>query len=165
MNFEPTLTAQEFKTIHNALCDLDNLCQTLEEVLNSELLLKLVVARNNIRKSLENAYTQENEVFDKKSNHFQSVQQELGLHANWSIYNEVNNLADRHPFEGADRVVYENHWGGKSVSCGIIGSTWTSLYVAANACIRDSGDDHHVFIECFRTANDDPHTLILSTGS
>ena len=165
MNCAPTLTAEEFKTIHNSLCELDNLCQHLEEVLKPELLLKLVVARNNIRKSLENAYTQDNEVFDNKYKHFQSVQQELGLYAKWSIYNEVNNLSDRHPYEGADRVVYENHWGGKSVSCSINGATWAALYVAANACIRDSEDNHHVFIEAFRPANDDPRTLILSTGS
>jgi hypothetical protein len=82
----------------------------------------------------------------------------------WSIF-EVSNLSDRHPFEGADRVVYKDHWGNKTVSCSINGLTWAALYIAANACIRDSGDGHHIYIEQFKPAKDDPRTLILSTGS
>jgi hypothetical protein len=51
------------------------------------------------------------------------------------------------------------------VSCSINGATWAALWVAANACIRDSGDDHHIFIEDFRPDPEDARTLLLSTGS
>jgi hypothetical protein len=62
-------------------------------------------------------------------------------------------------------VVYRNHWGKNPVSCSINGATWAALWVAANACIRDSGDDHHIFIEDFRPDPEDARTLLLSTGS
>ena len=165
MNCAPTLSAEEFRTIHNAVCDLDRLVSRLEDVLKPELYQRLVEARNNIRTGLAGAYKQDDDAFSRKSRHYDSVKQELGVeHSEWSIY-EVDNLSDRHPYEGADRVVYRNHWGSEPVSASIQGLTWAALWVAANACIRDSGDDHHVYIESFEPDAEDPRTLVLSTGS
>lgn len=164
MNCSPTLTAEEFKTVHNALCDLDSVCRNLEDILKPELYIKLVKARDNIRKGLAGAYEQDDRAFSKKSRHYEGIQSELGLRSIWSAY-EVDDLGDRHPFEGADRVVYKNHWGEKPVQASINGLTWAALYVAADACIRDSGDNHHVFVEDFVVDKEDPRTLILQTGS
>lgn len=165
MNCSPTLTAEEFKTIHNALWELDRVTEQLEDILKPELFTKLSRAGAAIRKGLESAYEQDDQAYRTKSDHFDAVQAELGLTSNWSIY-EVDNLSDRHPYEGADRVVYTNHWGElRDVSCSINGLTWAALWRAADACIRDSGDEHHVFIEGFRVDEEDPRTLILFTGS
>lgn len=153
MNCNPTLTADEFKTIHNTLWAMEY------DGMDSK------TAAEKIRKALAGAYQQDHAAFDRKGQHYTNVKAELGIRgSDWSIY-EVDNLSDRHPFEGADRVVYTTHWGEKPVSCSINGLTWAALWVAANACIRDSGDDHHTFIEAFRPSKDDPRTLILSTGS
>lgn len=165
MNVSPTLTVEEFKTIHNALCDLDNITRQLEDVLKPELYTKLARAGTTIRDGLAGAYDQDDKAFTRKSRHYDEVKAELGLkNSEWSIY-EVDNLSDRHPFEGADRILYKDHWGEKPVSRSINGMTWAALWVAANAVIRDSEDEHHVFIERFRPSKDDPKTLILSTGS
>lgn len=150
MNCDVTLKAQEFKVLHNALCALDRLH-------NDEVNEQVEI----IRAALRGAYDQDNDAFDRKYVHYNRVRQELGLDAIWSIY-EVDNLSDRFPYEGVTRVVYKEFANGKGVSCNINGSTWAALFVAANACIRDSGDDHHVFIENFKQFGD---TLVLTTGS
>lgn len=106
----------------------------------------------------------DNKTFDERYDHYAAVAKDLRLKSVWSDY-KVKDLNDPHPFRGVDRVVYADHWGRKPVSCAINGLTWAALYVAADACIRDSGDDHHVFIEQFRVRKDDPTALILSTGS
>ena len=166
MNCAPTLTAEEFKTIHNALCALEGVTQQLEDILKPELYVKLAKAARNIREGLAGAYEQDDRAYSRKSRHYDAVKSELGLkNSEWSVF-EADNLSDRHPFEGADRVVYKDHWGEDGpVQCSINGLTWAALWVAADACIRDSGDQHHVFIEQFRVSKDDPRTLILSTGS
>lgn len=165
MNCSPTLTAEEFKTVHNALWELDCVTRTLEDVLKPELYTKLARAASTIREGLAGAYEQDNQAFSRKSRHFDEVKAELGLrNSEWSIY-EVDNMSDRHPFEGATKVVYKDHWGDEPVECTVNGATWAALFVAADACIRDSGDGHHAFIERFRPSKDDPKTLILSTGS
>lgn len=165
MNCSPTITAEEFKTIHNAVCNLDSICHQLEDILKPELYLKLVKARNSIRDGLAGAYEQDHEAFSRKSRHYDEVKAQLGLkNSEWSEY-DVDNMSDGHPFTGAERVVYKNHWGNGPASSSINGSTWAALWVAADACIRDSGDEHHVYIEQFRVSKDDPHTLYLVTGS
>ena len=165
MNVSPTLTADEFKTVHNALCEMRSVYEILTGVVREPITDKLSKAIREMEKGLASAYEQDDAAFSRKSNHFDDVKAQLGMdHSEWSLY-EVDNLSDRHPFEGADRVVYEDHWGDKPVSCSVNGLTWAALWIAANACIRDSGDQHHVYIECFRPSKDDPRTLILSTGS
>lgn len=164
MNCAPTLTADEFRTIHNAVCQLDFMVEKLVHG-NVHEGQKLAEIAQALRQGLQGAYAQDHAASDRKYDHYRKVAQELGLsHSTWSVY-EVDNMADRHPFEGADRVVYKDHWGDQPVSCSINGLTWAALYVAANACVRDSGDGHHAFIEAFRPSKADPRTLILSTGS
>lgn len=165
MNCNPTLTAEEFKTVHNGLCELRSVYEAIHSIVREPVSDKLARAIREIEAGLTNAYEQDDKAFETKSEHYDDVRSQLGLdNSIWSIH-EVNNLTDRHPFEGADRVVYKDHWGSTPVSCSINGMTWSALYIAANACIRDSGDQHHIFIEQFSTAKDDPRTLILQTGS
>ena len=99
--------------------------------------------------------------FDQQYKVYDQVRNDLGLTAIWSIY-EVADLSERHPYAGAEYVTYKDHWGNGIVTQAINGLTWAALYVAANACIRDSGDDHHVFIEGFKQRG---NTLVLTTGS
>ena len=149
MNCSPTLTAEEFKTIHNTLWAMQY--DGMDAVTGAE----------KIREALKGAYEQDNNAFELKSDHYEKVQQDLGLSAIWSMF-EVEDLGARHPFEGAQTLVYSEHWGVKAMRVPINGLTWAALYVAANAAIRDSGDDHHMFIEHFTQNGDE---LILSTGS
>jgi len=85
------------------------------------------------------------------------------LFATWSMY-EVDNLSDRHSFEGVTKLVYRAYGSGDH-EVAINGSTYAALYVAANALIRDSEDEHHSFIEGFTQSSIDPTILFLSTGS
>ena len=162
MNCSPTITAEEFKNIHNGLCDLSSVIERLEEVLSPSLYALLVSAKTQISTGMVGAYDQEDRVYNTNREHYEQIQKDLGLMDSiWSMYG-VSDLNARHPFNGAQEVVYRNHWGEKNVYVQINGSTWAALYVAANAAIRDSGDDHHVFIEDFTRSGD---SLILSTGS
>lgn len=160
MNCDVTLKANDFKTLHNGLCELDRMVGKLLQgnVYEGQKLEQVAQA---LRNSLQDAYAQERNDFDRKSDHYSQVKEELGLRSIWSIY-EVDNLSERFPFEGVTRVVYKDHWGDSPVATQINGSTWAALYVAADACIRDSGDEHHVFIEQFKQFGD---TLVLTTGS
>lgn len=152
MNCNPTLTAEEFKTIHNTLCAMEY--QGMDAK----------TAAEKIREALAGAYAQESKAFSTKSDHFDQVKQDLGLDAIWSIY-EVDNLSERHPFKGATHVVYKDHWGKGDVVIPINGSTYAALYVAGNAAIRHSGDVHHVFIEQFKQSSINPEILFMTTGS
>lgn len=165
MNVNPTLTVEEFRSVHNGLCDLRAACERLEDVLAPHLYNLLLQARDQIRDGLQGAYDQDERDFVAKQKHYDQVKKELGItDSAWSDFS-VENMSDRHPFEGADRVVYRSHWGPKPVSSSINGLSWSALWRAADACIRDSGDSHHIFIEAITPDPEDPRTLLLSTGS
>lgn len=156
MNCDVTVKAKDFTKIHNALWELQyNKGDVSEQV-------------EVIRNALKDAYEQERLAFERKSNHYSQVSTELGLNTVWSIY-EVDNLSERHPFEGVKTVTYKDHWGttedGEEIGPVVVpvnGNTWAALYVAGNAAIRDSGDSHHVFIEQFTKVG---NTLVMTTGS
>ena len=152
MNCNPTITAESFKTIHNALCSLDGI--------ENETVAKLV---EEMRGALAGAYEQDNSAFEIKMDYFERVREELGLSTSWSMY-EVDNLSNSHPFEGVTKVIYRAYGSGDH-EVAINGGTWAALYVAADTLIRDSGDEHHSFIEGFTQSSIDPTILFLSTGS
>lgn len=165
MNCSPTLTEYEFKDLHNALCDLRSIRSDMEHSMVKIDRVEDVIAQ--FEQALSGAYKQDNDAERADGRRrleairSRAVREGLGLTAIWSIY-EVDNLSESHPFGDVTTVTYKTHWGPKPVVKGIAGTSWAALYVAANACIRDSGDDHHVFIEGFEIHGD---TLVLSTGS
>lgn len=164
MNTDITISFTEFKNINNGLCDLDEVTRQLEDVLNAELYKKLAGAASEIRRGLRSAYEQDRKAHEQKCDHYNRIQDELGLKAIWSVY-EVDNLSDPHPFKGVENLLYKDHWGIKPITKKINGLTWAALYVAADAAIRDSDDSHHIFIESFLPAKNDSKTLIMLTGS
>jgi len=150
MYTDVTLKADDFKTIHNALWQLQY---------NSGDLTEQVEA---IREALKECYAQDREAANRLYAHYESVRKDLGLTARWSI-TDVKDLSESHPYKNARTVTYKDHWGdNRDVVVPVNGLTWAALYVAANAAIRDSGDDHHAFIEAFKQDGD---TLMLVTGS
>jgi hypothetical protein len=163
MNCNPTLTAQEFKNVHNGMCELASIIGQLEDTIHPLLLKKLLKAQTQIADGLKGAYEQDDKAFDTKHTHYESVREDLGLDAVWSMY-EVDNLNDRHPYVGAKQVVYKEYNSGKDIVVEINGLTYAALFVAANAAIARA-DTHHSYIEQFQQSSINPEILFLSTGS
>lgn len=153
MNCNPTLTAEEFKVIHNTLWDLEY--RGLDGKVGAE----------RIRAALKGAYEQDNQAFDQKHAQYRHWQEHHGLKSIWSLY-QVESMTQLHDYGDAEYVVYDEHWGnGGEVVRRIEGHDWLSLYRAADSAIRASGDTHHCFIEAFTPIEDKPGHLRLHTGS
>ena len=154
-----TLTAEEFRTIHNALCDLDSIKNALEDVVHPNLYKKLATVITDIRKKgLRGAYDQESEIFNRNRIHYSNVRKEYNLRNEWSIY-EINDLFQQHSFPGATRVRYLSDDG--ELFADIEGNTWVDLYCAADKIVRE----HYTFIEGFHPRKKDPQTLDIVVGS
>jgi hypothetical protein len=159
-----TLKGKDFTLLHNSLCELRTVQQQLSGVISDTLAERLQRVVRDFEDSLDDAYAQDNTAFDRKHDHYRTVQQQLGLKTIWSLY-EVPDLAAEHPYTAAREICYRDHWGKEAVYETIPGDTWAALYTAADRCIRRSGDDHHVFIEAFEPVANQPHQLRLTTGS
>ncbi len=164
MNCSPVLTADEFKTVHNTLCELRSVQQQLTGVINDRLAEQLQAVVRGFELGLKGAYDQDNRAFEDLSEHYEAVRQGAQLRSIWSIYS-VRDLSQPHPYKDAAEICYRDHWGDQPVYETIPGPTWADLYAAADRCIQRSGDGHHIFIESFQPVAEQPHQLRLTTGS
>jgi hypothetical protein len=160
MNCNPTLTAEEFKTIHNALCEIRSVYGSLAGVVREEITTRLEKAIADMEKGLANAYKQDDAVFENRHEYYINVQTECKLKSVWSIF-EVADLYTPHFYPGATKIKY----GDQYTHIGVPGAQWIDLYIAANDAIETSGDKHHIFIEAFTPIAEEPGVLRLVTGS
>ena len=162
MNCDVTISADDFKTIHNALYELRCLQDRMQtSMIKIEDLEKI---EQTMRDALADAYDQDNNSFATKMDHYEEAKIVLGLKSTWSIF-EVDCLQGPHPYTGATQVMYKDHWGKEPVIAAIEGPLWVDLYRAADRCIQASGDAHHCFIEQFIVEEQSPGQLRLATGS
>lgn len=167
MNCAPTLTAEEFKTVHNALCELREIEMRLNTVLSADMVDRLHRVVKSFESGLTSAYAQDNAEFDSKMDYFSGFKAENGLQSIWSLFElPVHGFLQNHPYPSDAFVVYRDHWGdGPALTkhYPVMGPTWGDVYRAADLAIKESGDGHHCFIEGFRVKNG--NELHMYTGS
>ena len=74
----------------------------------------------------------------KEANHFVSM---------WSLYDGINDIEEFSPYKGRTMVYADNFGEPVEVTLPEGDLTWLDLWRAADKCIKQSGDAHHVFIE------------------
>lgn len=159
-----TLRAEDFRTVHNTLCDLRSVVGDMERSLVKVERLEQIIA--GFEQGLADAYRQDHSAFESKHDYYREYQRGHNLRAIWSVFElPVGGFNQVDPFKDAIQLAYTDHWGDEPVFEEIKGPTWGDLYRAADAAIRRSGDDHHCFIESFRINPKEPTQLILGTGS
>jgi hypothetical protein len=159
------LRGEDFKTVHNTLCELRSVQQRLTGVISNELADHLHMVVKGFDAGLANAYEQEHSVFNSKMKYYDSFKTENKLRSTWSIYElPIHGFLEDHPYPSDAFVIYTQHWGeNENKHYPVQGASWGDLYRAADLAIRNSGDDHHCFIERFSLKNG--NELHLSTGS
>jgi len=150
-----TLRGEDFKIIHNTLCDLRNLVSRMEQSMIKTQEFDRII--EGFEMGLKNAYDQDENGFDRKMDYYREFQRQNGLGTIWSIYDlPAHGFLSDHPFPSDAFVVYHGH------HVPVSGSTWGDVYRAADRCIELSGDEHHIFIEHFEQVGNE---LRLVTGS
>lgn len=164
MNCSPTLTAEEFKTVHNTLCELREIEMRLNEVLSADMVARLHRVVKGFESGLAGAYAQDTAEFDSKMDYFSEFKAENGLTSIWSLFElPVHCFLQNHPYPSDSFIVYTQHWGEGRKHYPVLGPTWGDVYRAADLAIRESGDSHHIFIEGFKVKNG--NELHMYTGS
>jgi hypothetical protein len=157
------LKGSDFTRVHNTLCELRSVEQELTGIIGERILERLHRTIKGFEAGLADAYEQDNRAFTRKNDLYDEIRTAEKFQSIWSIY-EVDDLDALHPFGDVAQVGYTEHWGKPTFS-EIKGPTWRDLWRAADHCIRNSGDDHHIFIERFRHNELEPAQLLLQTGS
>ena len=150
-----TLRGEDFKTIHNTLCDLRSLALRMEQSMIKVEEVERIISQ--FERGLEDAYAQDSESFDDKMDYYKAFADQNDLDSIWSVYElPVHGFLKPHPYPSDAFVVY-----GKG-HVPVLGPTWGDVYRAADCAIRNSGDLHHCFIEGFEVKGNELH---MYTGS
>jgi hypothetical protein len=150
-----TLRGEDFKIIHNTLCDLRNLVSRMEQSMIKTSEFDRII--EGFQMGLKDAYEQDTSSFDSKMDYFDSFKTDNRLAAIWSIYElPIHGFLFDHPFPSDAFVVYQGH------HVPVSGPIWGDVYRAADRAIELSGDLHHIFIEHFEQVGNE---LRLTTGS
>lgn len=156
------LTAEEFKSVHNGMCELRYQIENLLPFINEKLAQSLSKGLKSIETGLAGAYQKDEDEFDRRSAHYDEVCNKHNFKSIWSMH-EVEDLNADHIYPNATHVMYDA--GGATNSVPINGKTWVSLWRAADTLIKISGDNHHIFVEDFIQIQGVDTILQLSTGS
>jgi hypothetical protein len=164
MNCSPTLSADDFKNVHNGKCELHGILQSLEGVAHPKLVERLEKAIELINIGLKSAYDQDDAAYQSASSHAEEVGAEIGAKSIWSMY-EIKDLRTPTPFKNHTILSYQGMGDTGEVKVRIEGPLWSDLWKAADEAIIRSGDGHHIFIEDFTQSKTRDFELCLSTGS
>ncbi len=157
-----TISQKEVDAIQSVYIDLTRLMSQMEGVVHPSIVKSLNDMSTKLQEVCAPWMQKEEALEEEKMQRYEQMRKTLGALSIWSA-NEVINFNAPIPFEGANKVVYKNHWGSAPVEVALpYSATWEQLYLAADACIKQSGDAHHIFIESFKQQGD---TLELHTGS
>lgn len=164
------LTPEEFRNVHNALCDLNQIAQKLAPVAG-DMAGEMNQAIQTIREQFAGAYRAEDELFETRNDHYHNWGHRNHLRDSiWSMYEVADLDSDSHLLapDQPKLIVYRSHWG-KNPSVTRIDpevTNWGYLWIVAEALIRASGDRHHVYVEGFHVTEwlGEP-ALELITGS
>lgn len=165
MNCSPTLTADEFKDIHNARCELHSIVKSIDGIVHPSVQERLEKVIDLLGKGLSGAYAQDDAAADAQDERNRVASEMISATTIWSVDGNIDFMKP-HPFIGARQLTYIDHWGQDPVVVLIQGALWIDLYRAADKAIRMSGDTHHIFIESFSLViAKNPTVLRLGTGS
>lgn len=159
-----TLTAEEFKSIHNGVCELRYQIDHLSSFVNERLAESLAKGLKSIESGLASAYQQDETIYDRRSLHYTMIGSKNNFESIWSM-DEVEDLNEKHPFTAAVYLTYKLYGNGNVNTVLVGGDTWIDLWRAADKIIKMSGDNHHIFIENFVQNKQLGDRIILVTGS
>lgn len=159
-----TLRGEDFKTIHNTLCELRSVQERITGVVSNDIADSIHKIIKGFEAGLKDAYEQDEATFDDKMEYYSEFRGSNLLRSIWSVYElPLHGFAKAHPFPSDAFIVYKDHWGdNKDTHYPVMGDSWGDVYRAADLAIRESGDEHHIFIEGFDVKGNE---LRLYTGS
>ena len=156
-----SITSDQISKLHNAYWLLNTEVEELDSLLRSDKITTLRKAASMLKEAYAPLMEEKDNEWDRRNSYYDDIKQANKFKSVWSIY-EVFSFQASSGF-GNGILKYENVKVPmrEDTSLGCI--TWMDMWKFAEQAIRESGDDHHMFIEKFYDRGDGVIELI--TGS
>ena len=157
--YTPTLTPAEWRDLHNAYNQLNQVYEDIGEVLHPTITAPLVEVLHEIQQVMFRCNAEEQKIDDEIGEITDNVKSANRLLTNWCL--RTPDFEAAHPYKNAQFVTD----GTRQVK--INGRAWVDLWRAANELIvrDDYTVPDHCFIEGFKAVRGDKTVLKVLTGS
>lgn len=158
------INREQQKNLHNARCYFKQFEYKYSEIFGKEVLRDFKQAMKYFIEAHDPIRLIEDTRAEDRFNHYEAMRQYYGLSAVWSMteYDRLDDNTDR----DIKTIKYYN------VIVPVVKRPehpwlrWTDVYEACDKAIKQSGDEHHIFIEYLHREDSDPEgQYTLSTGS
>ena len=155
------------RDLHNARVYLEHFAEKYGSTLGERVIGDFNAAMKHFIRAHDPIRSEENRIFDSKFAHYKAMQKHFGYKTVWSNF-DVERLDDALPSKYLDitHVRYYNQLVAVEKRDGALGLDWLAVWAAADKAIRDSGDEHHIFVEgLYQREEDSKGVYYLCTGS
>lgn len=163
MNTEQNSTVETLRTI---LIELSDINQRVHGVIHPDIHDKLTQLYAMAEKELAPIMQAEKNSWDDNHNSLKALQKKHQLRSIWSVTKvAASDMNKKTPL--LSKITYQS-WGPTQTHTFNEPTeiTWLELWKIADKLIRDSGDEHHIFIESlYRSTCTGSTEYYLSTGS
>lgn len=167
MSNDMVITREQQRDLHNARCYFHQFEERYGDVLGQRVIDDFRRAYKLLCQAHDPILDQENERFDRRSAHYNAMQQHFKFKTVWSMF-DIERLDEGLPQKHLDltHVKYYDQLVAVKQREGSLGLDWLAVWAAADQAIRQSGDTHHIFVEgIYKNAEDPVGVYRLTTGS
>ena len=156
-----SITSDQISKLHNAYWLLNTEIEELDSLLRSDKITTLRKAASMIKEAYIPLMEEKDKEWDRRNSYYDDIKQANKFKSVWSIY-EVFSFQANSGIEGTLLKYGKVNIPMKKDAMTMC-ITWMDMWKFAEQAIRESGDDHHMFIERFYDRGDGVIELI--TGS
>jgi hypothetical protein len=163
-----SLTNEQIKQLESIYPMLSSVIRSLEPVVKKSVMDEIVAIKEIVSNVFKVQWKEEADEDDQEYKRLSKISKQEKFKSVWSI-SEVKaaQLDTSFSEKNVKGIVYESWGDKKEVSFGKAGKkmTWMDMWREADKLMRQSGDDHHIFIEDFNEVKDKKGYYSLSCGS
>jgi len=156
-----SITSDQISKLHNAYWLINNEIEQLEEVLRSDKIVALRKAVSIFSEAYIPLMEEKDKEWDRRNSYYDDLRENHKFRSVWSIYDVVSFQAN----SGIEGTVLK--YGKVNIPMKkdtmTMCITWLDMWKYADQAIKESEDEHHLFIERFYDRGDGVIELI--TGS
>jgi hypothetical protein len=156
-----SITSDQISKLHNAYWLLSNEIAELEDVFSTSKITSLRKGLSILKDAYSPLSEEKDKEWDRRNSYYDDIKQANKFKSVWSIYEVVSFQASSGFGNGI--LKYDNVKVSMREDTNLGCITWMDMWKFAEQAIRESGDDHHMFIERFYDRGDGVIELI--TGS
>lgn len=154
------LTKEQYEKIDSLTSDLHSIIYRTQELVHPDITNTLISMQSKLNQALHDIREIENNSFEKNWKELADIAKNNNFQSRWSVEEVSSEKMSKQVPLKIKTIQYQGNTFKVKAKL-----TWLELWKIADQIIKNSGDEHHIFIENFEPINPTTGAFKLNTGS